>query len=250
MKRLARFALVAMPLIAARLCAAAACVPEKFQGAYGFELSGSTTISGDIKPVAAIGRIVFDGTGGLSGVSSVSFAGYFLGNPITGTYTLQPDCKLAWSAQDDSGGFQHFSGTMTQDLNSGQFAQTDPGGARIGTLKKVADQCSTAGLKTAYDYTISGRIIPMNPGDKEGRVSASGLLGADEDGNLTVPRPGANSLDAGTAAVDSDCIVQMSLSLPDQNAMQFRGVLVDQGRQILAVETDAGTAVTARLTAH
>ena len=46
--------------------AADACDPAKLGGAYGFQLSGQTTISGDSKPVVSVGRLVFDGHGVLS----------------------------------------------------------------------------------------------------------------------------------------------------------------------------------------
>src|SRR6266567_2381507 len=77
------------------------CMPQKFSGVYGFQLEGSTTISGSAKPVASMGRLEFDGQGGVSGVSSVNFAGYFLGNPVTGNYEVRADCRITWSLQDD-----------------------------------------------------------------------------------------------------------------------------------------------------
>src|SRR5690349_14429697 len=101
------------------------CDPAAVQGVYGFQLSDDTTIAGDLKPAVSVGRIVLDGAGSLSGYSSVNFGGYFLGNPVTGTYEARTDCSISWSLQDDSGALQHFKGIVGADAKRVQFSQTD-----------------------------------------------------------------------------------------------------------------------------
>src|SRR6202167_1499823 len=123
------------PLLAIPARAADVCDPAKLEGAYGFQLSGHTTISADSKPVVSVGRLVFDGHGVLSGYASVNFAGYFLGNPVTGSYEAHDDCTISWSLQDDSGAFQHFTGKLTPDNSSAEFHQSDTGGAQDGILQ-------------------------------------------------------------------------------------------------------------------
>jgi hypothetical protein len=235
------------PLVASAQTASV-CNPAKLQGAYGFQLSGHTTISGDSQPVASIGRIEFDGQGAISGVSSVNFAGYFLGNPVTGKYEAQTDCSIAWSLQDGSGGWQHFEGKLTPDLLAAQFHQTDPGAAHNGTMQKVASTCSVAGLAARYSFSLSGNAIPMNPGDVPRRISDTGMAEPDAAGaiKLTV----GDAAGSGTVAIGSDCIAQVTLALPSGDTVTLRGVLVDGGKRILAVETDPGTTVTATFTAR
>src|SRR5690242_12378845 len=97
--------------------AADVCNPAKLFGPYAFQLSGTTTISGTSKPTASLGRIVFAGDGKLTGTSSATFAGFLLGNPVTGTYEAKSDCTISWQLQDDSGAYQHFSGTLSGDLS-------------------------------------------------------------------------------------------------------------------------------------
>jgi hypothetical protein len=238
--RIAFLAMAAVLPAAAQLCN-----PQNVQGAYGFRLAGTTTISGDTKPVAGMGRLEFDGQGSLSGTSSVNFAGYLLGNPVTGNYEAHADCSITWNLQDDSGAFQHFAGTLTPDLRRAAFHQTDPGGARNGTLAKVAPVCSSAGLQSRYDFSISGNAIPMNPGETAHRISLDGVLTADPAGNLAFLN-GDAATPAGHASVDSDCIVELDLTPPQGAPMKFRGVLVSDGKEILAIDTDPGTAANAR----
>jgi hypothetical protein len=87
------------------------------------------------KPTASLGRISFDGQGSLSGTASAIFRGLLLGNPVTGSHEAKSDCSVIWKMQDDSGGFQHFSGTLSSDGSSVQFKQTDPGGAQRGIMQ-------------------------------------------------------------------------------------------------------------------
>ena len=53
---------------------AGVCNPTVLVGPYAFQLTGSTNISGTPQPAASLGRIVFDGSGGLSGTASASLS--------------------------------------------------------------------------------------------------------------------------------------------------------------------------------
>ncbi len=224
------------------------CDPAKLQGAYGFQLSGRTTISGDSKPVVSIARLEFDGRGAVSGTSSVNFAGYFLGNPVTGKYEAQTDCSIAWSLQDDSGAWQHFEGKLTPDLLAAQFHQTDPGGAQNGTMQMVASTCSAAALAARYSFSLSGNAIPMNAGEVPRRISATGMAEPDAAGAIKLTL--GDAAGSGTIAIDSSCIAQLTLALPSGDTVALRGILVDGGKRILAIETDPGSTVTATFTAR
>jgi hypothetical protein len=223
------------------------CNPAQLQGAYGFQLSGLTTISGTSKPVTSVGRLIFDGHGALSGEASANFAGYFLGNPVTGKYEAHTDCTITWSLQDDSGAWQAFAGTLTPDLLSAKFHQNDATGPQNGTMQKVAENCSVAGLAERYTFSLSGNVIPMNTGDVPRRISATGIAEPDAAGALKLTV--ADAAGTGTIAIDSDCVSQIALSLPSGDSVALRGILVNGGKRILAMETDPGAAVTATFTA-
>ena len=59
-------------IFAAPITHAAVCDPNAFHGAYGFSLTGTTTIGGPARPVAVLGRLVLDGFGNVSGISSTA----------------------------------------------------------------------------------------------------------------------------------------------------------------------------------
>jgi hypothetical protein len=251
--RLAVF-LTLISVLAVPLCADV-CNPADLQGAYGFQLSGDTTISGESKPVSNVGRMILAADGGITGYSTVMFAGLLLGNPVTGTYEAHWDCTVSWSLQDDAGAFQHFSGVATSGGKTVSFSQTDPGGARHGRMSRTPAECKSADMRKQYAFTLSGTSIPMVPGESSGTVDAKGLIKSDGNGGfkLTITGDAATATDA-TVAVDAQCIVDMQLALPAKGAatitpMTLRGVLVDDGREILAIRTDPGAMVSAAFTA-
>ena len=213
------------------------CDPAKVIGPYAFQLSGTTNISGTEKPATSLGRLVFDGKGILSGTASAMFTGLLLGNPVNGTYEAKYDCSITWKLQDDSGAFQHFSGTVSSDLSRVQFHQTDPGGAERGIMQKTPDPCTTADLRLKYTYSVSGSTIPMEAGGASHTVSAKGSLIAAES----------------NVQVDGDCTLQFDLLLRtpegDLMPMRMRGFLVNGGKEILAIQTDPGAMVSGRFIA-
>lgn len=216
--------------------AADVCDPARLAGPYAFQLTGSTNISGTPKATASLGLLTFDGSGGLSGTASATFRGLLLGNPVTGSYEAKSDCSVTWKLQDDSGAFQHFSGTLSLDGTSVRFKQTDPGGPQSGIMKKTAEACSAADLKKTYSFTVSGRTTPMLPGERPHTVSAKGTIDTALNGSFQV---------------ESDCSVRFELTLPAQagqvaGPLSIRGFLVNGGKEILAFQTDPGTMVAAR----
>jgi len=218
--------------------AADMCNPADLVGPYAFQLTGLTDIAGPPRPTVSLGRVVFDGQGGLSGTASAMFRGLLLGNLVTGSYEARSDCSVIWRLQDDSGGFQNFSGTFSVDGAAIRFKQTDPAGAQHGIMKRTSDACSAADLLSEYTYTVSGSTTPMQPGEVPHTLSAKGTLGIAENGSFQV---------------DRDCSVRFGWTLRAQDGevaapstMSMRGFLVDGGKEILAFQTDPGATVAAR----
>jgi hypothetical protein len=109
-------------------------------------------------------------------------------------------------------------------------------------MKKTSDACSAADLLSEYFYAISGSTTPMLPGEVSHTVSAMGILDIAENGSFQV---------------DSDCSVRFGWTLPAQegevaapSTMAMRGFLVDDGKEILAFQTDPGAMVAARLSSE
>jgi len=235
--------------------AADVCNPRDLQGPYGFQLTGETTISGEPQPAVSLGRLVFDDSGGVSGTSSVKFAGLLLGNPVTGTYEARANCTVSWSLQDDSGAYQHFRGVAAPGGDRVRFRQTDPGGMQDGLLvRTAAEGCKVSDLQQKYAFTLSGTVIPMTEEGASRTVSAEGVMEEDSNHHFHLTLEGKSPYTADVAiSVESDCTVEQEVVLPmegDSTTVKLRGILVDRGKQILAIQTDPGAMVSARFTAR
>jgi hypothetical protein len=217
-------------LLAVFFCAVApgqVCGGNDLSGGYGFQLSGTTTISGTPTPMAAIGRLVFETGGHISGTSSVNFNGLFLGNPVTGIYTSGTRCAFTFDLQDDSGGWQHFRGTLIPGGQRAEFHQTDLGTGGRGVLQKLPETCSASLFQGRYAVRLASQKTVTN---------------ADGNGNLSWS--GDDGANTGSYEVDSDCFVKMNFGVP------LRGILVDGGKTVLAVQTDPARVATATFTAQ
>jgi hypothetical protein len=216
------------------------CNPRNFEGSYAFQLSGNTRISATARPAAAVGSLTFDGSGGVSGYSSAQYAGYLQGNPTSGKYEAHVDCSLDFSLQDTSGAFQNFSGKMTADTRRIEFRQTDQGGPQRGIMIRTPDSCSANTLQQQYQFSILGSFTPMLDGQAPHVVSITGTAQVKDGGKLLITYKDNPNPEEGTFEVDSDCVVRIAMT-----SINLRGYLVDGGKQILAIQTDAGFTVTA-----
>jgi len=223
--------LIALSLAPAR--AENVCGRDDVRGPYGFQLSGITKISGEPKPAVSLARLVFDDDGKINGYSSVSFDGLLLGNPVTGFYEAGLDCKLSLRLQDDSGAFQRFSGAITPGGSKVEIRQTDPDTEVSGIMKRTMDSCQLETFKGRYNFSLSGT------------TSNEGVADADGAGHIKIT---ANAPGDGTFEVDADCVVRIQLGTEDP--VNLRGILVDGGKEILAIQTDPGKTVSSRFTAR
>ena len=199
----------------------------------------------------SIGRLVFDDKGGVTGVSSADLDGYFLGNPVTGSYTFNTDCSLTFQLQDTSGAFQHFAGKAAPYGARVEVHQTDSDTGERGVLEKAVTGCQTGSLHGDYKFALSGTASQFATLQEPGSaVSIAGTLSADGAGNLVFVSDGGKT--TGSYQADSDCIVEMELGVAQGNSaaiVKLRGVLVNGGKLLLAAESDPAAIATARLTA-
>jgi hypothetical protein len=70
------------------------CSVGAVRGSSGIATSGSIVAFGPVGPVAEVGTIRFDGTGGVSQTTTVSLNGTILPDrsSISGSYDVKPDC--------------------------------------------------------------------------------------------------------------------------------------------------------------
>ncbi|MBV8817155.1 MAG: hypothetical protein JO022_02290 [Acidobacteriaceae bacterium] len=93
------------------------CTTQTLRGSYGYSVSGTiVTATGPLAPgpFAAVGRITFDGRGGVQTVRSLSDNGNILRNDAgSGNYTINDDCTGSFSI---SVGPPQYAITLTLDI--------------------------------------------------------------------------------------------------------------------------------------
>jgi hypothetical protein len=89
----ATLAVVGLALFIALPARAAQCSLASVAGSYGYTTSGFIAIApGTFLPVAAAGRITFDGHGHVNGIQTRAVAGSSLDETYSGTYSVNPNC--------------------------------------------------------------------------------------------------------------------------------------------------------------
>jgi hypothetical protein len=96
-KLIARASLVATVVVLFMTVAlparASQCSLTSVAGSYGYTTSGFVALApGSFVPVAAAGRITFDGHGNVTGTQTRVVAGSSLDETYSGTYTVNPNC--------------------------------------------------------------------------------------------------------------------------------------------------------------
>jgi hypothetical protein len=118
-------------------------------------------------------------------------------------------------------------------------------------MLRTMDGCSESSLAGKFNLIISGATLDIDTAVESGRVSFTGLLIADGAGGLSfATRPNLPTLTAGTYDVHDDCFMELALELrigSKTEAMHFRAIVVEKGREVLAIQTDPGTVVALRL---
>lgn len=123
----------ATPLLAAD----PACDATTWNGAYGYTLSGFVYDSqGFMYMLGAVGRLVADGNGNVSGADSFSFDGTLVKREFTGTYTLNADCTGSLTLTNASGGSVHADLVFVDDGKQINMIETDAGYIFSGVLRR------------------------------------------------------------------------------------------------------------------
>lgn len=129
------------------------CDLSSFSGAYGYKLDGTVYDNqGNLYFIASAGRVVADGSGGLTGSDTYSFDGTIGKRTYTGTYTMNADCTGSATLQltiGNSTGSVHGDIVAVDGAREIEFVETDTNYILSGTFKKQLSVSSVAGATGA-----------------------------------------------------------------------------------------------------
>lgn len=227
---------------------AATCSNASLSGTYGFLHDG--TDSNGAPFTAAVSQITFDSTAGtFTGETTASHDGVIATQSLTGTYTVASNC----TGTGTPAGGSPFSIVVT----STGFLAVHPFSEGFA-VKQGSPNCTNAGVKGSFGFETTGLFLAGAPatgwvafiGELKLTVTPSGegvisghIAGAEDSTILTF----AEEPVTGRYTVGTDCRAMATIKPEGLSEMHFHFVVVDGGKEMLAVETDADTVVSGTL---
>ena len=194
---------------------------------------------------ASVGHFTADGKGNItSGSQTVSQNGVITTQTFTGTYSLSKKCTGSIKVKITGGGSATLNFIVDNSNKGLQMIDTIPGvvaggfGVSQGTVT-----CGLTGKKATFAANLFGKITSIGPIayvaqvilDGNGNVSGSGTF----DVNGTI----ASAPIKGTYTENSDCTGTAQITPKGASLLNFNFVVVNSGKEILLIETDANTVV-------
>jgi hypothetical protein len=224
------------------------CSNASLSGTYGFLHDG--TDSNGAPVTAAVTQLTFDATTGtFTGETTASHDGVIATEPLSGTYTVASNC----TGTGTPAGGSPFSIVVT----STGFLAVHPFSEGFA-VKRGFPTCNNAGVQGSYGFEATGIYLAGAPaigsvafiGELKLTVNASGrgvisghIAGAEDATILTF----AEEPVTGYYRVGTDCTGTATITPKGHSEMHFQLVVVDCGKEMLAIETDADTVVSGTL---
>ena len=111
-----------------------ACTTASFQGAFGYTFTGLTGFKA--LPFAAVGRLLADGQGNVSGVETDSANGEIFQRTYTGTYQVNADCTGSEVSVDNFGKTVKCNFVIVSGGAEIRVIETDTNTAIVGCLRQ------------------------------------------------------------------------------------------------------------------
>jgi len=224
------------------------CSNASLSGTYGFLHLG--TDSNGTPATAAVSQVTFDSTTGtFTGETTASHDGVIATESLTGIYAVASNC----TGTGIPAGGSPFSivvtstGFLAVHLFSEGFA-----------VKQGSPTCTNAGVKGSFGFEATGVFLAGAPAtgavavigelklsvNPSGEGVISGHVASSEDGTFLTF---AEEPVTGSYRVGTDCRGRATITPKGHSEMHFSLVVVDGGKEMLAIETDADTVVSGTL---
>jgi hypothetical protein len=242
------------------------CTSNSLSGSYGLQFSGVLTpeglggvggaptpdkvvaqiraeAPGTTNVVAGFARFLLDGGGNLIGNAAVTVNGAWSEGPMSGSYTVADDCNASFTLTDSTGATQHFDAVIVNSGDGAMLRQSDRGIGVSGFMKRTRNSCQSSDIGGSFGFRASGTVAA-------GQFSSIGNMFLGPDGLVTLLESrfagGTSSiaLSGGYITVSPDCTVTLTLAAVTDGAIAtYRGILVNNLKELLLVRSDDGTSV-------
>lgn len=212
--------------------AAATCTKANFTGVWGFQIG------------TAVGQLTSNGAGKITaGSDTANQNGTVVNQTFTGTYTVATNCTGKLTLNFVGGGSATASFVLDNANTGAQIIETTAGASAEGSAASQGTvTCGLTGTKQSFAALFLGQ-------NTTGLVDDVALVTLDGSGHVT----GNGTFDTGgtikaatitgTYTETSSCLGTMKITPTGSTALNFAFVVVNGGKQLLAVETDVTASV-------
>jgi hypothetical protein len=228
--------------------AGATCSNASLSGTYGFQ--HGTVDSNGAPNSAAVTQLTFDPTTGtFTGETTASHDGVITTFSLNGTYAVAPNCTgtgtpttgVPFSMVVTPTGFLALH-LLSEGFAVQQGSPTCTNDAVKGSFGLEATGVFLAGAPVTGPVALIGELkLTANP---SGQGVIKGHVSSSEGATFLTF---AEEPVEGTYSVNADCTGTATITPKGMSAMNFSFVVVDCGREMLAIETDADTVVSGTL---
>jgi hypothetical protein len=228
--------------------AGAVCTNASINGVYGVSSVG-TGLNGSGQPASSIYQITVDGAGNLTGSATKSINGSIVTFTFTGTYQIGKNCTGTATFTNQDAQTEHDTFVLNNGRKGAFLIQTDASHVQssVAVAEGVAT-CTNLGVKHTYSLQGTGLVIGLGQVAVEGQLALNGT--GKITGTATLSLNGAISSGVsvtGTYQVNSDCTGTATITPSGMSTMNFNAVVVDADKELLLLETDNNTIVSATL---
>jgi hypothetical protein len=233
---------------------AATCSNASLSGTYGFLHGGSNNGT----PVFGLTQVTFDSTTGMfTGEVTENTDGVITAESFTAKYAVASNCTVTARVRLGSHPAVNVSFVVTS--TGFFFLFQKPGETSSGFgVKQGSPTCTNAGVEGRFGFETTGLYLAGAPAtgpvafigelklsvNPSGEGVISGHMAGSEDGTILTF---AEEPVTGSYKVDRDCRGTATITPKGQPEMHFSFVVVDCGKELLALETDADTVVSGTL---
>ena len=232
---------------------AANCSNASLSGTYGFLHAGSDSGT----PVVGLSQATFDSTTGTyTGEVTENTDGVIATESLAGTYAVASNCTVTARVRVGSHPAVNVSFVLTP--TGFLFLFQKPGATSSGFgVKQGSPTCTNSGVEGSFGFESTGVFLAGAPTigpvafigelkltvNPSGEGVISGRIAGSEDGTILTF---AKEPVTGSYKVGKDCRGTATVTPKGQPEMHFSFVVVD-GKEMLAIETDADTVVSGTL---
>lgn len=225
---------------------AATCTNASINGVYGIISSG---LNGSLQPATSINRVVVDGAGNATGWATKSIDGTIVTYTFTGTYQLAKNCTgtATWTNQDND--TEHDNIALNNGNKGGFLIQTDATHVQSSVAVQQGNvTCTNLGVKHSYSMDFTGIVTSVGQVAMGGQLALNGKGAVTGTATLSLNGSIVNAVPVtGTYAINSDCTGTAQITPQGLPAINLALLVVNGGKELMAVETDANTIVSGTL---